>query len=37
MKINENRFDFIPKKKWGMLTKEEIKNLKSYYKLCPAL
>ena len=30
MKINENRFDFIPKKKWGMLTKEEIKNLKSF-------
>ena len=27
MKINENKFDFIPKKKWNMLTKEEIKNL----------
>ena len=32
MKINENRFDFIPKKKWGILTNQEIKNLKSYYK-----
>ncbi len=32
MKINEKRFDFIPKKKWGILTKQEMKNLKSYYK-----
>ena len=32
MKINGKRFDFIPQKKWGILTKQEIKNLKSYYK-----
>ena len=32
MKINENRFDFIPQKKWGILTNQEKKNLKSYYR-----
>ena len=32
MKINEERFDFIPHKKWGILTDQEIENLKSYYK-----
>ena len=32
MKINEKRFDFIPQKKWGILTNQEIRNLKSYYK-----
>ena len=32
MKINEKRFDFIPQKKWGILSNQEIKNLKLYYK-----
>ena len=32
MKINENRFNFIPQKKWRILTNQEIKNLKLYYK-----
>ncbi len=32
MKINGKRFDSIPQKKWGILTNQEIKNLKSYYK-----
>ena len=32
MKINEERFDFIHQNKWGILTNQEIKNLRSYYK-----
>ena len=32
MKINEKRFDFIHQNKWGILTNQEIKNLRSYYK-----
>ena len=32
MKINEKRFEFIPQKKWKILTNQEIKNLKSYHK-----
>ena len=30
MPIKEKRFDFIPKNKWKILTKEEVSNLKSY-------
>ena len=32
MEINERRYDFIHQKKWGILTNQEIKNLRSYYK-----
>ena len=30
MPIKEERFDFIPRNKWKILTKEEVSNLKSY-------
>ena len=32
MLIDESRFDFLPKKKWKILTKKELSNLQSYQR-----